>query len=572
MFTRHLNAVASSWSNSAQASLGWWRSPCLVNPSWWFGQAPWPQLSHHNRHFHVNVGNPGAQDFGTWRQATPRFFSPPHQRAFHLSHGLLDNMEPPHKRRRTSDVERDGQKLRNSPSRSPSHQTQGRGCPNSGIPNGPSPEEIQTCPPNLGQPTEINRQWEELSHLHKHRSKSHGAKPFEFSVMSYNILAQQLLQENPYLYKHCHSSILDWNYRFPNILKELKIHNADILCLQEVQEDHYQNQLKPSLESLGYQCEYKRRTGRKSDGCAVSFKRDRFSLVSLHPVEYFRQDVPILDRDNVGQVLLLHPLHQPDPPGAPSPPGPGPVLCVANTHLLYNPRRGDIKLAQLAVLLAEITRVSRLQDGSACPVVLCGDFNSVPWSPLYNFIRDSRLEYEGIPIGTVSGQEENPKGQRLLPVPIWPQSVGISQHCQYESQPGSDAGDPSLHVADGRTSCPSDKECTEEAVAPLKQFCRPTIAHCLRLTSAYTHRLKDGRQEVTTCHSRTAIPVDYIFYSAAQSDVVQPECSGAPERGLQLLARLTLVDKRDLWMAGGLPNVRNSSDHLPLLTRFRLCP
>lgn len=144
------------------------------------------------------------------------------------------------------------------------------------------------------------------------------------------------------------------------------------------------------------------------DGCAVSFKRDRFSLVSQHPVEYFRRGVPSLDRDNVGQVVLLRPL---DPPSGPSgspgpsgpsgPSGPGQVLCVANTHLLYNPRRGDVKLAQLALLLAEITRVSRREDGSACPVVLCGDFNSVPWSPLYSFIRDSWLEYEGIPIGKV---------------------------------------------------------------------------------------------------------------------------------------------------------------------------
>ena len=76
---------------------------------------------------------------------------------------------------------------------------------------------------------EIKRQWEEFSHLY--RSKSHGAnpsQPFDFSVMSYNILSQQLLQENEYLYKHCHSSVLDWKHRFPSILKELKLHNADV--------------------------------------------------------------------------------------------------------------------------------------------------------------------------------------------------------------------------------------------------------------------------------------------------------------------------------------------------------
>lgn len=33
-------------------------------------------------------------------------------------------------------------------------------------------------------------------------------------------------------------------------------------------------------------------------------------------------------------------------------------LCIANTHLLFNKRRGDVKLAQLAVLLANIDRVT----------------------------------------------------------------------------------------------------------------------------------------------------------------------------------------------------------------------
>lgn len=84
---------------------------------------------------------------------------------------------------------------------------------------------------------------------------------------------------------------------------------------------------------LGYHCEYKMRTGRKPDGCAICFKHSKFSLLSVNPVEFYRRDVPLLDRDNVGLVLLL----QPKIPSAASP-----AICVANTHLLYNPRRGDI--------------------------------------------------------------------------------------------------------------------------------------------------------------------------------------------------------------------------------------
>lgn len=142
----------------------------------------------------------------------------------------------------------------------------------------------------------------------------------------------------------------------------------------------------------GFTCFYKRRTGCKTDGCAVCYKPTRFRLLCASPVEYFRPGLELLNRDNVGLVLLLQPL---------VPEGLGQVsvapLCVANTHILYNPRRGDVKLAQMAILLAEVDKVARLSDGSHCPIILCGDLNSVPDSPLYNFIRDGELQYDGMP-------------------------------------------------------------------------------------------------------------------------------------------------------------------------------
>lgn len=126
----------------------------------------------------------------------------------------------------------------------------------------------------------------------------------------------------------------------------------------------------------------------------VAFKKSRFTLFSSHPVEYFRKGIPILDRDNVGLIVVLKPVGVS---------GSECNICVVNTHLLYNPRRGDIKLAQLALLMAEISRVAQQDDCTACPILLCGDFNSVPASPLYTFITDSKLEYAGMPIGKVRG-------------------------------------------------------------------------------------------------------------------------------------------------------------------------
>ncbi|KAM3860967.1 protein angel homolog 2 [Diretmus argenteus] len=373
-----------------------------------------------------------------------------------------------------------------------------------------------------------------------------GRTAFDFSVLSYNILSQDLLHDNAYLYRHCGPGVLSWENRLPNLLAEIQHYNADVVCLQEVQEDHYHTQIRPALQRLGYQCEYKKRTGRKPDGCAVVFKSSRLSLLSSNPVEFFRPGNDLLDRDNVGLVLLLRPndgIGQSDPSA---------FICIANTHLLYNPRRGDIKLAQLAILLAEIHRMSRLPDGSTSPVVVCGDFNSTPWSPLYHFLTTGCLQYQGLPIGRVSGQEDCPRSQRLLTSPIWSNSLGINQHCQYETNtPGVEGAISNLTV--------------EDLIAKAA-FNSARIEHSVKLQSSYRHFLHDGRPEITTHHSRTALTVDYILYTP--DSVTSSSLPGG--RGLQLLGRLSLVGQSELEAVNGLPNRHHSSDHLPLLARFRL--
>ncbi|XP_077949571.1 protein angel homolog 2 isoform X4 [Gasterosteus aculeatus] len=417
------------------------------------------------------------------------------------------------------------------------------------------------------QPTS-SRQHDGLKSLQRHWEASPGrtsdTRPpggdaaFDFSVMSYNILSQQLLQDNVYLYQHCPPGLLAWDRRLSNLLDEMRQHDADILCLQEVQEDHYENQIKPALQALGYQCEYKKRTGNKPDGCAVIFKASRLSLLSSNPVEFFRPGDALLDRDNVGLVLLLRP-NGAERRGA----DPSAFLCVANTHLLYNPNRGDIKLAQLAILLAEIGRLSRLPDGSANPVVLCGDFNSTPRSPLYGFLTTGRLDYRGLQRSMVSGQKDTPRGRRVLESPLWSRSLGINRQCRYEDVPGAESSSGS--ATEGVISDLSVQDAATKAAAAADRH-RASIEHGLKLRSSYQHRLApDGRPEITTFHSRTASTVDYILYTPEST--VPPSLSGG--RGLELLGRLSLVGKSEVVEVKGLPNRCHSSDHLPLLASFR---
>lgn len=146
----------------------------------------------------------------------------------------------------------------------------------------------------------------------------------------------------------------------------------------------------------GYTCIYKRRTGTKTDGCAVCYHSERFIQLSVSLLEFRRPDCELLDRDNVGIVLLLQPMAGQNEAFSP--------ICVANTHLLFNPRRGDIKLAQLAIVFAEIDLMIKKcsSEGRRCEVILCGDFNSLPNSPLWNFITTGQLYYHGLPTWMVS--------------------------------------------------------------------------------------------------------------------------------------------------------------------------
>lgn len=46
--------------------------------------------------------------------------------------------------------------------------------------------------------------------------------------MSYNILAQDLVEQGLDLYVHCHPDILNWSYRLPNLLQEIQHWDPDV--------------------------------------------------------------------------------------------------------------------------------------------------------------------------------------------------------------------------------------------------------------------------------------------------------------------------------------------------------
>nr|GMC55401.1 carbon catabolite repressor protein 4 homolog 5 isoform X1 [Ipomoea batatas] len=51
-------------------------------------------------------------------------------------------------------------------------------------------------------------------------------------------------------------------------------------------------------------------------------------------------------------------------------------FLVGNIHVLFNPKRGDIKLGQIRLLVENAQRLSR--EWGNIPIILAGDLNSMP--------------------------------------------------------------------------------------------------------------------------------------------------------------------------------------------------
>ena len=100
----------------------------------------------------------------------------------------------------------------------------------------------------------------------------------------------------------------------------------------------------------------------------------------------------VLTKDNIANVALLENIET------------GSRLIVANVHIHWNPEFRDVKLVQVAILMDEIEKISRrfstlppkldvnsgkkgpiYTDMNKIPLIICGDFNSVPLSGVYEF-------------------------------------------------------------------------------------------------------------------------------------------------------------------------------------------
>uniref|UniRef100_A0A0E0PW45 Uncharacterized protein n=1 Tax=Oryza rufipogon TaxID=4529 RepID=A0A0E0PW45_ORYRU len=172
------------------------------------------------------------------------------------------------------------------------------------------------------------------------------------TIMSYNILADNNAHYHPDLYLDVPWDAMRWDSRRRLIIREIRHWDPDL----EV--DRFRD-IATEMENRGYQSRFKGRTGDAKDGCATFWKSKGLHLLEEDSIDFSEYNL----RNNVAQIFVFE-LNRAQ------------KLVVGNIHVLFNPKRGDVKLGQIRMLLEKANALAEKWGG--IPIVLAGDFNSTP--------------------------------------------------------------------------------------------------------------------------------------------------------------------------------------------------
>jgi CCR4-NOT transcription complex subunit 6 len=209
----------------------------------------------------------------------------------------------------------------------------------------------------------------------------------KFTFMTYNILSQIHFQ--PIWYPKSPKELFIWNNRFPLLLPEL---NTDIIQIQEMQKDHYEDLFSPALQNKGYECHLKLKTKNQNsilDGCATFFNSSKFKLLEKQTLDYSEMaqsierenkipmDLFNMPTHNVALLLKLEHLETLK------------QFWIVNTHLTYKYESLEIQLFQCFVLFKFMRELIKKKE---IPVILSGDLNTKPEGCVINFIERGNVD------------------------------------------------------------------------------------------------------------------------------------------------------------------------------------
>ncbi|KAF9953786.1 Protein angel 2 [Mortierella alpina] len=438
-----------------------------------------------------------------------------------------------------------------------------------------------------------NRQWENIE-----TAGGKCSRVPSFSIMTYNLLANSLANNNRHLYHGYLDVALNWKKRCATLLAELQcmaplskllmycaesqtVHretkisslpsdtvatNLDIFCLQELDGQDYRYAFEPMFRNRGYHGAFKKRTGSKVDGCALFYNKSRIRAQCIEFVEY-RANAFASTSENVGIVAILDVI------------GKGPIptktICVATTHILFNHRRGMIKLTQLKMLLDRAEQLMRRQP-CVIPIVLCGDLNIAPDSLLMRFLMSKFVDVSKMPEHFMSGTDGVYNG----PVKYFENDVGRFHHA-FGTTAGPGAGMiglPAKAIPHGHGNVDVSNHPSNTELNPLD----PIVSQPFNFENAYSGRKSFGHhgelhyqnaesynRQWTTFHARARLTCDYILYGHLRGSTPSQGNSEHSGHGLEVSARLKLPCT-ELSETHGMPTWDFGSDHLSLAAWFNI--
>ncbi|KAJ4302056.1 Glucose-repressible alcohol dehydrogenase transcriptional effector [Collariella sp. IMI 366227] len=258
----------------------------------------------------------------------------------------------------------------------------------------------------------------------------------KISVLTWNILCDKFATST--IYGYTPPSVLSWDYRKDMILEELRVRNADMLCLQEIATDVFRDFFSPELAQNGYKGVHWPRPKAKTmsekdaaavDGCAIFYKASKWILLDKHLLDYAniainRPDMKnhhdifnrVMPKDNIGVICFFESRRT------------GARVIVANTHLAWEPTLADVKLVQTAIMMENITRLAErwtrmpplkdkkmiqlpveegeeraevpepapsqeYRNNTDIPLVVCGDYNSTKSSSVYQLLSEGGVSH-----------------------------------------------------------------------------------------------------------------------------------------------------------------------------------
>lgn len=269
-----------------------------------------------------------------------------------------------------------------------------------------SPEQLQEEEANIHINTDptFYRQW--FPELPTDFDKTLPPNSSVLRVLQYNILSDSLLPVSTKIIEEdcLNTPYLKWENRSQKILKEILYYNAELVGLEEFERDE---KIIQELLKNDYEFSFKPRTGKHSEGVAIAWKRTKLSLIELYCLEFNMNKnrntnmSPLFDRDNVALIGVFNYL-----------PKPNTIVIFACAHLLFNVKRGDIKLGQVYQLVHALYKLKgKYKDYNNAEqnvyVVMTGDLNCTPRSAIYKLLTEGQVDCNFFNYKSSTGQSND---------------------------------------------------------------------------------------------------------------------------------------------------------------------